>query len=71
MVKPSASRLTQSLLALLMIAETWADDRLGSYSSLIPIIRGTAANVVAVNIGEPGQQLQLALSKLTGDFIIS
>lgn len=69
MVEPSASLLTQSLLALLMIAEIRADDRLGSYSSSIPIIRGTAANVVAVNIGEPGQQLQLALSELRRDFI--
>lgn len=61
MVKPSSRCLA---LALLLVSESWADDRLGSYSSSIPIIRGVAANVVAANIGEPEQQLQLALSKL-------
>lgn len=61
MVKPSSRRLA---LALLMVSESWADDRLGTYSSSIPIIRGVSANIVAVNVGEPEQQLQLALSRL-------
>lgn len=64
MVNASTSRLAQPLLALLLASVTWADDRLGSYSSSIPFIRGVAANVVGANIGEPEQQLQLALSEL-------
>lgn len=66
MLKAPTSRLTQIFLALWAVSQTWADDRLGSYSSSIPIIRGGSANVVAASVGEPEQQLQLALSELPG-----